>query len=77
VASSSSVRSNLQLLGLEDSWLSGRCGKALRQAYLIKCKAEHPDVHMHAGSAAQAADAERRFKLVQAAYTALLALGVP
>ena len=77
VASSSSVHSNLQLLGLEGSWLSGRCGKALRQAYLTKCKAEHPDVHMHAGSGASAADAERRFKLVQAAYTALLALVVP
>ena len=72
-ASSAAAR----LLGLEGSWLSGRCGKALRQAYLAKCKAEHPDVHMHAGSGASAADAERRFKQVQAAYTALLALVVP
>lgn len=71
----SSVHSNLRLLGLEPAnWLESRCGKLLRQAYLARAKAEHPD--MHCRSAARST-AEERFKQVQAAYQALLVLVVP
>ena len=71
---SSSVQRNMQLLGLEHSWLSLRCGRALRRAYLAKVKAHHPDLHASSGNAAAA---EHSFKAVQAAYQALLALVVP
>ena len=67
---------SLQLLGLERSWLSSRCGSLLRRAYLAQAKALHPDVHAGSGQSAAAA-AEARFKEVQAAYEALQALVAP
>ena len=72
-AGSTATHGHLQLLGLSSAWLSGRCGKALRRAYLAAAKREHPD--MHGGTAASAA--KERFVRVQAAYEALLALVRP
>ena len=73
---SSGAAAHLRLLGLESSWLSSRCGKALRCAFLAKAKAEHPDMHAAAGSSAAAA-AKERFQRVTEAYEALLALVRP
>lgn len=73
---SGSAAAHLRLLGLESSWLSSRCGKALRCAFLAKAKAEHPDMHVAAGSGAAAA-AKERFQRVTEAYEALLAMVRP
>ena len=73
---SGGMAGHLRLLGLESSWLSTRCGKALRCAFLAKAKAEHPDMHAAAGSGAAAA-AKERFQRVTEAYEALLAMVRP
>ena len=73
---SGSMAGHLRLLGLESSWLSTRCGKALRCAFLAKAKAEHPDMHAAAGSGAAAA-AKERFQRVTEAYEVLLAMVRP